>query len=48
MLEKISTGNSESHVFETDYWCMFAGIDGDLDDVSMQVVKHMMDALKKK
>ena len=25
--EKISKGTSESHVFETDYWCMFAGIE---------------------
>ena len=27
MLEHISTGTSESHVFETDYWCMTASIE---------------------
>ena len=27
MPEKISTGTSESHVFEIDYWCVFAGIE---------------------
>ena len=46
MPEEISTGTSESHVFETDYWCMFAGIEAHLDDVS--IVKHRMDALRKK
>ena len=40
MLKKISTGTSESHVFEIDYWCMFAGIEAQLDDVFMQFVKH--------
>ena len=35
MPEEISTGNSESHVFETDYWCMTVGIEEHLDDVSM-------------
>ena len=48
MLEEISTGTSESHVFETDYWCMTAGIEYHLKYVSMQVVKHRMDSLRKK
>ena len=48
MEEKISIGTLESHVFETDYWCMFVGIEEHLDDVFMQVVKHRMDALRKK
>ena len=46
--EEISTWNLESHVFETDYWFMIAGIEAHLDDVSMQIVKYRMDALKKK
>ena len=25
--EKISIGTSESHVFKTDYWCVFVGIE---------------------
>ena len=47
MPKEISTGTSGSHVFETDYWCMFVGIEAHLDSVSMQVVKHRMDALRK-
>ena len=35
MPEEISTGTSESHDFETNYWCVFAGIEAHLDDVSM-------------
>ena len=35
MLEKISTENSEPHVFETNYWCMTTCIEEHLDDVSM-------------
>ena len=31
MLEKISTGTLESHVFDIDYWCMFASIEGSKD-----------------
>ena len=31
MLERISTGTSVFHVFETGYWCMFAGIEGSED-----------------
>ena len=27
MPEKISTGTSECHVFEIDFWCVFAGIE---------------------
>ena len=27
VLEKISIGTSESHLFETDFWCVFAGIE---------------------
>ena len=27
MPKEISTGTSESRVFETNYWCMFAGIE---------------------
>ena len=27
ILEKISIGTSESHVFETIFWCVFAGIE---------------------
>ena len=46
--EEISTWNLESHVFETNYWCVFVGIEAHLDDVSMQVVKHWVDALGKK
>ena len=46
--EEILTGISESHFFETNYWCMTVGIEEHLDDVSMQVVKHRMDALGKK
>ena len=46
--EEISIGTSKSHVFGTTYWCMFTCIEAHLDDVSMQVVKHMMDALRKK
>ena len=45
---EISTRTSESHVFETDYWCMTTGIEEHLKYVSMQVVKHRMDALGKK
>ena len=48
MLEEISTGTSESHVFENDYWCMTASTEEHLKYVSMQVVKHRMDALRKK
>ena len=36
MQEEISIGTSESHVFETNYWCMFAGIEEILSDVIMQ------------
>ena len=36
MPKEISTGTSESRVFETDYWCMFAGIGERLSDVIMQ------------
>ena len=46
--EEISTGTLESHVFETDYWCMTAGIEEHLKDVYMQVLKHRMDSLRKK
>ena len=46
--EEISTGTSESHVFETDYWCITIGIEEHLKDVPMQVMKHRMDALRKK
>ena len=46
--EEISTWTSESCVFETDYWCMTTGIEENLKYVSMQVVKHRMDALGKK
>ena len=35
VLEEISTRTSESHVFEIDYWCMTAGIEARLNDVSM-------------
>ena len=48
MPEEISIGTSESHIFETNYWCMTAGIEAHLDDVFMQVVKHRMDALRRK
>ena len=48
MPEEISTGTSESHVFEADDWCMTVGIEEHLKYVSMQVVKHSMDALRKK
>ena len=48
MLKEISAGTSESHIFESDYWCMTAGTEEYLKDVSMQVVKHRMDALGKK
>ena len=43
-----TTGTLESHVFETDYWCMFVGIEEHLDDVSMQVENNRMDAFGKK
>ena len=48
MPKEISIGTSESHVFETNYWCMSAGIEAHLNDLSMQVVKHRMDTLRKK
>ena len=48
MLEEISIGTLESHVFETDYLCMITGIEEHLKYVSMQVVKHIMDASRKK
>ena len=44
MLEKISIGTSESHVFKSNGLCMTVGIEEHLDDVFMQVVKHRMDA----
>ena len=31
MFEEVSTETSETHVFETDYWCMFAGIEWNED-----------------
>ena len=34
--KEISTGTSGSRVFETNYWCMFAGIEELLSDVIMQ------------
>ena len=46
--EEISIGTLESRIFEIDYWCMTGGIEEHLKDVSMQVVKHRMDALIKK
>ena len=48
MPREISIGTLESHIFETDYWCMTEGIEEHLKYVSMQVVKHMMNALGKK
>ena len=51
MLEEISTGTSESHVFKSNGLCMNAGIEEHLDDVFMRDDKemmHMMDALGKK
>ena len=33
--EEITTGTSESHIFETDYWCMTASIEQHLKYVSM-------------
>ena len=36
MPREISTGTSESCVFETNYWCMFAGIEELLSDVIME------------
>ena len=48
---EILTGISESHFFETNYWCMTVGIEEHLDDVFMQVdkeMKHRMEALEKK
>ena len=48
MPKEISTRTSESHVFETNYWCMTAGIEEHLKYVSVEVVKHRMDALRKK
>ena len=51
MLQKISIGTSESHVFKSNGLCMIAGIEEHLDDMFMQVdkeMKHRMDALEKK
>ena len=36
MPKEISKGTSESCVFETNYWCMFTGIEELLSDVIMQ------------
>ena len=33
--KEISIGTSDSHVFETNYWCMTTGIEAHLKDVSM-------------
>ena len=46
--EEISTRTLESHIFKTDYWCMTAGIEEYLKDVSIQVVEHRMNSLGKK
>ena len=48
MPEEISRGTSESHVFKSNGLCMTGGIEEYLKYVSMQVVKHMMNALGKK
>ena len=51
MLENISIGTSESHVFKSNGLCMTVGIEEHLDDVFMQVDKEMknrMEALEKK
>ena len=45
---EISTWTSESHVFKCNGLCMTACIEEYLKDVSMQVVKHRMNALGKK
>ena len=37
--EEISTGTSESHVFETSYWCMTAVIEEHLDDVLCVMIR---------
>ena len=34
--KEISIGTSKSRVLETNYWCMFAGIEELLSDVIMQ------------
>ena len=48
MPEEISTRTSETHVFKSNGLCIRTGIGAHLDDVSMQVVKHRMEALRKK